>query len=123
MQDEKFGFGLPGRISRRFLQGSVKTGYPFDVGAAVRQLLNGAAAEAVADRGHALGIGLGLLFKNLQPGRSPFPPELLVLSDLLGPFTGLLRVSGLLALAVHIHGKGHISQAGQLFGAPADVVV
>src|SRR6266849_7360255 len=37
--------------------------------------------------------------------------------------TGFFRMLGHLAFAVHVGGKGHIPQFGQLLGAPASIVV
>src|SRR5438105_4766631 len=101
----------------------MKADYAFERHVLPRHLQDAASAEAVADGGDFFWIDHRLLFEFIKRRLGALRTKLRIFLHLARQFSGLIRIIGGLAFAVHIDGKTDVSKLRQLLGALVRVVV
>lgn len=114
VQYQQLGPNLRQCLVVRRRQYSMEADYAVHIGTAVGQLQHGAATETVADGGDIGGIHIGMSTQDLDALHGPLAPPFDIRRDHVVPGLGLIRIVGVLAATVHIHGEGDIAQFGEM---------
>ena len=112
------------RLGRRLgHQRAMEAHHAVELLTAARRVQHHLAAKAVADGRQLVLVGVGLDLQQLQPGIEAPGGGRWVLHRRGHERLGILRVLGVLAVAVHVDGQGVVAQRREVAGAALGVVV
>ena len=123
MLDQYLGLDAAGRGRRGGDQGAMEAHHGRQRQALAGHVQHHLATEAVADGGQPGRVGLRLRLEQVEAGLEACLGDGGVGQGGVHEGLGVVRVLGVAAVAVHVHGQGAVAEGGEVAGAALGVIV